>query len=203
LPNQTLHTIPSNPLGPPAGNNILHLRPRKGTHRPTFKFYLGIATHFHTSLPFNLDLTSLPLPDSVKSILTSLVGVSAAGDLGVSLSASLDLVLGIGLTQGANRGNVFFYTGGRGQAAASTQTPGGGSKNEVQVVAISATAGTFTLTYDDGTTTKTTDAIDFDADAATVQSDLEVKVGSGNVAVTKAVHEYIITFQGSLANKDI
>src|SRR5262249_4712530 len=87
--------------------------------------------------------------------------------------------------------------------------------NEVQQVTVKATGGSFKLTFNDGTTSKTTGAIAWNAPATganSVQSALEAlsNIGAGNVAVTESSSfdsvnkrftvTYTVTFQGSLGN---
>ena len=79
--------------------------------------------------------------------------------------------------------------------------------DEVQRVTVKAVAGTFTLAYGG----ETTEALDFDADAATVESainDLPAINGTGSVVVTggpgdgAGTNPYVITFAGGLAQGD-
>jgi hypothetical protein len=104
---QTLESLLENALGLNAGSNILSYDPGNGTDGAALKLSFDQATGYHNSLPFNLDLSQISgLPGFIKS----LVGVSASGDLGISLSADLHLALGIGVGK-EDRGNVFLYTG--------------------------------------------------------------------------------------------
>src|SRR5262249_19709711 len=135
---QTLESLLENSLGLPAGSNIITFD-HNTKDGDALKFDFGLDTQFNTSLPFNFDLSSI---NGIPSFIKSLVGVSASGNLGVSLAASLDLVLGIGLTKDKNQGDVFLYTGGPGAASVSIQQAGDGSHNAVLVVGISATGGT-------------------------------------------------------------
>lgn len=79
----------------------------------------------------------------------------------------------------------------------------GAGTNEVQVVTVSeATGGTFTLTYNG----QTTDALAYNATAATVQTKLRAlsTIGTGNVNVTgSAGGPYTVTFVGALANSNV
>jgi hypothetical protein len=129
-----------------------------------------------------------------------LVGITAAGNLGVSLSADYDLVLGIGLA-GAQAGNVFLYTGSAGSAVATTRTQGSATQSEVQVITVTATGGTFALTFGG----QTAALLPYDISAANLQAALGglSTIGSSNIAVQKSGGQYTITFQGTLANQDV
>lgn len=71
------------------------------------------------------------------------------------------------------------------------------TENAYTVALGAASAGTYSLTFDG----QTASSIAFDADAATIQSDLEAlsTIGSGNVTVTGASTPYTVTFTGTLA----
>jgi hypothetical protein len=84
---------------------------RNATDGDALKFNFGVGTQYNNSLPFNLDLADAIKAAGLPDFLSNLVGVSASGNLGVSLSANLALVLGIGLTKNKDQGNVFLYTG--------------------------------------------------------------------------------------------
>jgi hypothetical protein len=80
--------------------------------------------------------------------------------------------------------------------------------NEVQSIKKSGevTKGTFTITFDDGTGPKTTAAIDFDATATVVDTELEklTTIGVGGVEVTgSAGPPWTVEFQGNLKSKDV
>lgn len=80
--------------------------------------------------------------------------------------------------------------------------PYGGTTDEVQTLTIDATGGTYTLTFDGDTT----DAIDFDATAAEVQTELEGLDGIGEGDVTVAGSDggpYTISFVGDLADTNV
>ncbi len=76
-----------------------------------------------------------------------------------------------------------------------------GAANEVQNLALGgATGGTYTLSFGSETTT----ALNFDADAATIDAALEAleNIGANNVAVTSG-SDFVITFGGTLANSKL
>src|SRR5262249_1183971 len=89
---QKIESLLETLLGAPLSGTSYVSYDKNATDGDALKFTFGVATKYNNSLPFNLDLSQLGLPD----FLTSLVGVSASGNLGVSLSANLALVLGIG-----------------------------------------------------------------------------------------------------------
>ena len=94
-----------------------------------------------------------------------------------------------------NVGFASNLTVARGQAVAQRTA----AVDEVQSLAITATGGTYRLGYTDsaGNLTYTAD-IAFDANAAAIDTALELVVGSGNVAVT-GTGPFTLTFGGDLA----
>ncbi len=86
---------------------------------------------------------------------------------------------------------------------ANTVTDGTSTANEVQQLVIKATSGTYTLNFGG----QTTAAIAFNANAAAVQAALVAlsTIGSGNVAVSPQSlgTAFLITFQGTLGNKNV
>jgi hypothetical protein len=76
------------------------------------------------------------------------------------------------------------------------------SGDEVQTLTIDATGGTFRLRMMGGAFTP---SIDFDAEAAVVESALEelAEIGADNVEVSRAANVYTITFIGALAGGDV
>jgi hypothetical protein len=79
---------------------------------------------------------------------------------------------------------------------------GVGGTDEVNTVTLNGvTSGNFTLTYSG----KTTAEIEYDATAQEVQDALEglSNIETGDVVVTGTAPEWVVTFQGNLANTDI
>ena len=98
------------------------------------------------------------------------------------------------------------YTGlDTGAVAVTTLRNGSAAVNEVQTITASAvpSAGTWTITHDGNTTS----ALAYDANAAAVQTALELltSIGSGNVAVSGGAlgtAAFTVTFQGTEAGVD-
>lgn len=78
---------------------------------------------------------------------------------------------------------------------------GGAAANEVQTLTITATGGTYTLTFNGQTTT----AIAWNATAAAVQTALEAlsNVAAGDIVVTTAGANRVLTFGGDYAAQDV
>ena len=85
----------------------------------------------------------------------------------------------------------------------TTQTTGDAGRNEIQSISLPAatSGGTFTLSFSG----QTTSAIDFDADAATVQTALEAlsNLASGDVSVSGSAGEWSVEFTGSYALSNV
>jgi hypothetical protein len=81
-----------------------------------------------------------------------------------------------------------------GQSSTSAVAAG----NEVQTLTITATGGTYRLVYDD----VATDPLAFDANAATIETAIELIGGSGNLTVA-GTGPFTITGTGTLASTDI
>jgi hypothetical protein len=71
---------------------------------------------------------------------------------------------------------------------------GGTGVNQTQKLEVNATSGTYSLSSDGSTTT----GLLYNANAASIQSALEVILGTGNVSVTGTVPNITITYQGDL-----
>ena len=88
--------------------------------------------------------------------------------------------------------------------SATTITDGTSTANEVQQLVIKASTGTYTLSFG-GQTTAT--PLAYNANAATIQAALEglSTIGTGNVAVAPQSLgiAFLITFQGTLGNKNV
>ncbi|NDB19094.1 MAG: hypothetical protein EB027_07545, partial [Actinobacteria bacterium] len=77
-------------------------------------------------------------------------------------------------------------------------------RSEVQRVSLSTQgSGSFSLTLKDGATTYTTTGIQFGANAATVSYALNAALGAGSVSVTKEGTDYLVTFAGAFAGRDL
>ncbi|HEY2542049.1 MAG TPA: hypothetical protein VGH92_03255, partial [Gaiellaceae bacterium] len=87
--------------------------------------------------------------------------------------------------------------------SATTVTDGTSTTNEVQQLVIKASSGTYTLSFGG----QTTAALAFNANAATIQTALAglSTIGSGNIAVSPQSLgiAFLITFQGTLGNKNV
>ena len=104
-----------------------------------------------------------------------------------------------------NTGDV-NVRGGVGDPSVRQAVMGSATDNELQTLVLSPMAhgGSFTLTFDDGTS-ETTVPLDFDADAATLESALEnlPNIGAGNILVSGAPGgPFAIEFTGALGNAD-
>jgi hypothetical protein len=121
-------------LGAPSSGSYVSYD-KSASDGDALKFNFGVGTSFNSTIPFNLDLSQLGLP----SFLSGLVGVSASGDLGVTLSANLALVLGIGITKNKDLGDVFLYTGAGGTRATAHAGASGDNLN------FSANIGPFSI----------------------------------------------------------
>lgn len=77
--------------------------------------------------------------------------------------------------------------------------------DEVQTITGTATGGTFTATFNFEGKTGTTGALAYNVSTAALQAALEAldSIGEGNVAVSGAPGEWIVTFQGRLAKANM
>ncbi|MCG8607408.1 hypothetical protein MJD09_20805, partial [bacterium] len=99
---------------------------------------------------------------------------------------------------------------GFGSAKVGTSQEGGGGENEIQTVEVNAIdsdgtlADTFKLGFTDSSgVVELTEDIDFDADAATVETRLEALSAIDDVMVTRDGNVYEITFLGNLTDTNV
>jgi hypothetical protein len=146
---------------------------------------------------------------SVTLTATAIVQLTAAGTLQVGR-----INLGTGPGVGANAliltANNISEAGGTtagitesalAGAAAFTMQQGGGGQNEQQSLAFTATTGSFGLAFDG----QVTAPLVATATPAAVQAALQAltSIGAGNVLVTGTPGNYVVKFQGTLANVNV
>jgi hypothetical protein len=160
-----------------------------------------------TSITLTKNATATALAATLTA--TAIVQLTAAGVLQVG-RINLGTGPGIGanalvLTAGTNITEATATSGiteaPLAGATAFTMRQGGNGLNEAQALAFTATTGNFGLTFNGQLTTP----LPVTATAAAVQAALQAlsAIGAGNVAVTGTAGNYVVTFQGTLANTNV
>ena len=174
-------------------------------------YFLGLG-----GLSTNVTFNAATARTDLQAALDSLLGVGIATAMGPATAVAGSLyTIGFGGAIGSTNlpqllvrpssGTITNAVLGDGTAYSNVQSLSlGGAGNEVQSVTVTATGGTFTVTFGANTSA----AIAFNANASTVQTELEriPSIGVGNVAVTgvgSVANPYVITFQGALGNTDV
>jgi hypothetical protein len=165
----------------------------------------------------SIGTTSITLSNSATATATA---VSLTATSIVQFRASTALKVGrinLGTGPGVGAAALILTAGGNisqagGTTSGITETPlagaatftmqqGGGGLNEKQAVAFTATTGSFGLAFEG----QATAPIPAGSAPAAVQSALQAltAIGSGNVLVSGSAGNYVVTFQGTLANTNV
>jgi hypothetical protein len=194
------------PLAMPAGAATDEVQTVTITGTPTGgTFTLGFGSVLTTALAYNATATTV---DTALEVVVGAGNVVVTGGPGPGTAYTVTFA---GTLAGRNvtalTASGASLTGGTSPAVAvTTPTPGVSAvaKNEVQAYTVTGTptGGTYTLSYGGVATA----GIAYNASAATVDTALELVVGTGNVVVTggpSATAQLTVTFGGDLASRDV
>jgi len=175
------------------------------------QFKLGFGAEITADLPFN---SSAAQVESALAALPSIGSgnIAVSGGPGDATGSEPYEVRFTGALAATDAAQLVASDGktplsGESSASATTTTPGGPAVKEMQTITVKAVAGQFKLTFGADTAAD----LPFDASAAEVASALQAlpSIGVGNVAVSGGPGSptgstpYVVTFEGSLANKNV